>query len=697
MQSVKFFSCFIFTYILVTYTVHAQNNWVPTNGPYGGSINMLKTFNNNLYAATNCGIYMTSDSGVTWEQKCAGLGACKIFSDIDLVGNTLLTGTLDNGMFISTDMGANWIQANSGLNDPFLDYYVYDICVNGNDVLIGTANGVYKSSNFGLSWSPSNIGITETNNINALKIVKQGSLLFLGTQSDIYKSSDNGFSWVALNNTIGANASSLISSGGSLYVTGIQGLYKSINNGTTWTLLNTNLPTQPFLIFAVGSNLYCSQNSSTYVSTNGGTNWSLVTSLGFNTICELNNKVFGGNLGGAYSWALGSSVIVNSGLGGSSKTHVLFQDGAFLYAGSDNGIYRTSNFGNTWTNVGLGLPLNTIVNCIAKSGNNLIVGTKGNGTYISSNNGNSWSQSINGLTINGVYYSNVTAILEYNGRLFMGAKENTLFSNFATVFRSDNNGASWIQSATGLDQNTNVSSFSNFGNYIILGSKNVGVYLSTDNGNSWLFDGLSQSVNSLCSNTLGYYAVSSDIVHSTSDMGNNWTSFDFDTGSSGDIIYTIANLNNVIYTVQDVAVQYLSNGNWILVPSGGLSGGVRAGIVQNQLGEIFLGARGSFNYGSSYYQVENGVSKYLGSNSSVEENQISDVNTIYPNPINGELTIELKNSIEHYSIHNELGQVIMSGKLNFPISKIDVSNINQGIYFIQIGENKSNTFKIVKL
>jgi photosystem II stability/assembly factor-like uncharacterized protein len=391
-------------FALITTLGFSQNGWAPTNGPYGGICNVLKNINNEVFAGTNCGIYSTNDEGVTWKNKSAGLlGECIIILDIELLGNTLIAGTDADGIYLSNDLGNNWTQSNMGIIDPFFDPHIYDIFVNGSEVLIGTLNGVFKSINQGLSWTPSNIGIGEPNNINAMRFAKNGSNIFLQTSNDLYKSTDNGFTWIDLNNSIGANGFSLVSMGGFIYVIGNQGIYKSSNNGVSWTLLNFNFPSTPTSLFMGGSKLYCTSGSSTFVSTDG-ISWSIVTNKVFKTVLDVNNKAFAGNNGGVYSWLNGTYSVINSGLGGASATKVIFQDGNTIYAGNSNGIYKSTDNGNIWINLGLNLPLNSIVECITKSGSNLIIGTTGNGVYKSSDNGSTWLQSNSGLTINGVFY-----------------------------------------------------------------------------------------------------------------------------------------------------------------------------------------------------------------------------------------------------------------------------------------------------
>jgi photosystem II stability/assembly factor-like uncharacterized protein len=685
--------------IIMAFQSFGQNGncWQPTNGPYGGHCKILKSINNTLYAGTDCGIYTTTNNGLTWNHRCAGLGDCKEVQDIDMVGSILIAGTLDSGIYISNDSGNNWIQSNSGLsNNPFLDLHIYDIFVNGTDILIGTANGVFKSTNQGNTWFPSNIGITSPTNINANRIAKNGSTLILSTLNGIYKSIDNGFTWINLNVSFSYYSPSLVSISGSIYILGSQGIYKSNDNGTSWTLLTTNLSSIPSMLFESGGKLYCSSNIGSYVSTNGGSVWSFISSKAFSTVVENNNVVFGGNLDGVLSWNVGSNTVKNSGLGSSSITNDIYRDGNIIYVASDNGLYSTSDDGNTWLYLSSNLPLNSIVTCINKSGNNLIIGTKGNGVFISSNQGNTWISSNLGLTISGTNYSEITSIFTHNGRVFLGAKENMLFYNYASLFISDNDGQSWTQSSNGLSQNAFIRSICKYNQYILLGT-NSGVYLSPDNGINWFFDGLSDPIMEISSNSYGYFASNSDIIHYTSDLGNTWTSYDFDSGSNFSLIRSISNINDVMYVVRDISVHSLVNGNWTLMPSGCLSGGKHKGLIANSSGTLFLGSNSIYEYGNYYYSVNNGVSKFTGQTNSINEVHNEKPITIKPNPVQDELCITSKKLYENsfYSIFNILGDVVMTGELTANEEYINCKELQTGIYFLQIGETNS-TIKFIK-
>jgi hypothetical protein len=272
----------------------------------------------------------------------------------------------------------------------------------------------------------------------------------------------------------------------------------------------------------------------------------------------------------------------------------------------------------------------------------------------------------------------------------MGAAKNSL----ATLFISDNNGVSWTQSATGLGQNCRVSSICNFGQYIIIGTMN-GVFISTDNGSSWLFDGLSLPINSVCANSNSYFATSTDVVYSTIDMGNSWDFFDFNTGY---VINTIANLNNTLYTVQSNGIANLINSNWPYLFSGGLGGNGAKGICSNQSGTIFVGNNNFVLYGGGYYTINNGVTKYIGATNNLDEIQSKINYSISPNPTSSIITIKASLVLigEEFTIYDQQGKAVKSGVITAEETEIDLSNLSEGVYLFKAGAEMQETFKIIK-
>ncbi|WP_309608953.1 T9SS type A sorting domain-containing protein [Flavobacterium sp.] len=70
--------------------------------------------------------------------------------------------------------------------------------------------------------------------------------------------------------------------------------------------------------------------------------------------------------------------------------------------------------------------------------------------------------------------------------------------------------------------------------------------------------------------------------------------------------------------------------------------------------------------------------------------------SIYPNPTNSVITINNVNFLdkEQYNIATVTGQVIMTGKMASSSQQIDISNLSDSIYFLNIGDS---TFKIIKI
>jgi photosystem II stability/assembly factor-like uncharacterized protein len=439
------------------------------------------------------------------------------------------------------------------------------------------------------------------------------------------------------------------------------------------------------MLFESGGKLYSSSTNGSYVSSNGGTVWTFITTKGFNTLVENDAIVFGGNLDGVLSWNVGSINVKNSGLGGSSITNDIHKFDNKMYVATDNGLYTSADDGNTWLSLNSNLPLNIIVTCISKSGNNLIIGTKENGVFISSDSGNSWTSSNLGLTIGGTNYSEITSIFTYNDRVFLGAKENLLFFNFATLFISDNNGLSWTQSSNGLSQDTHVRSICNYGQYILLGT-NSGVYITPDYGANWFFDGLSESITAINSNSNGFYASSSNTIYFTSNLGNTWTSQVF--GSGNDPIQTIANINDLIYIVRDNSVHYDYNENWNLLNLGCLSAIKRKGLIANDSGTLFIGSNSGYWDGISYDVVNNGISKYTGSINSNNESLNENLFSVKPNPSDSYLTISVNTEYLNctYYLTDGFGKILFKDMLFELENTIDVSNLSPGMYYLKISD-----------
>ncbi len=187
--------------------------------------------------------------------------------------STMYAGGLDQGVWKTTNSGANWTQINNGLLNTQLQAIA--ICKNNPQVLyagtaIGANDGVYKSTDGGGSWTRVVNGITEPVGTLGVQAIMVHPIdpniayctIFNGTANatnGLYKTTDGGANWFAIINGIGTikNFLSLamspadpntIYAGSSFDIPtqlGPSAIYKSTDGGTNWVLSSTGLPTDP--------------------------------------------------------------------------------------------------------------------------------------------------------------------------------------------------------------------------------------------------------------------------------------------------------------------------------------------------------------------------------------------------------------------------------------------------------------------
>jgi hypothetical protein len=128
----------------------------------------------NLFAATNGGVFLSTDNGVNWFASNNGL--------LDLSANilaasgiNLFVGTTGGGIFISSINGGNWTTLNNGLTN----WYIRALTVSESNTFIANSNGVFLSKNPGSTWINRNQGFGTVPAINTLLIAN--NYIFAGT------------------------------------------------------------------------------------------------------------------------------------------------------------------------------------------------------------------------------------------------------------------------------------------------------------------------------------------------------------------------------------------------------------------------------------------------------------------------------------------------------------------------------------
>ena len=289
----KNFLLFFLLYLLFSnIIVYAQ--WVKCTGFSNDDVRCLITVEDNIYAGTiDKGIFVSSDDGNNWVQT--SLNNITIWS-LAAIGNTIYTGSDGCGVFQSTDNGITWNQ--TSLNNKS----IFCLVTIGDTILAGTPfSGIYRSTNKGISWSQ-----TSFNNKQILTMINFGNNLYAGiAQEGIYMSTNRGTTWVKTSFPGDAWSFTKIDSvlfTGAFY----GGIYLTTNSGTDWLRVALDGITV-YSMAASGNNVFAgTYQSGVYLSENRGFDWR-----------EINQ-------------GLPDSITVKA---------ILIKDG-FVFVGTEQGIWR---------------------------------------------------------------------------------------------------------------------------------------------------------------------------------------------------------------------------------------------------------------------------------------------------------------------------------------------------------------------
>jgi photosystem II stability/assembly factor-like uncharacterized protein len=472
-----------------------------------------------LYAGTHSstsGVFRSTDGGASWSAVSSGLpefpGILALAIDPQYP-NTLYAGTQFNGVFKSTDWGASWTAINFGLpTDPTAQRLVGVTALvidprNTSTVFAWVGgNGVFKSTDGGASWSAASSGLpAQPFGLSFLAIDPQApSTLYAGKSGiGVFKSTDGGATWNSVNSGLpnNFNGASFLAidpeTPGTVYAATGGGVFKTADGGASWSAASSGLPMiapshvavlavdpqNPGTIYA-GTNDGGTSNGTghfgdgVFKSTDGGASWSAsnsgltLTSVNALVIAPQNSstlyaalagatgEVFKSTDGGA-SWSTVSSGLMLTSV---AALAVDPQNPGTLYAGGDGGVFKTTDAGASWSAANSGLPTVGIaadgsdlvagVNLLAidpQDTSTLYAGTVG--LFKSTDGGASWSAANSGLPIGPgePYALGVLAVDPQNpSTLYAGTNANFPHHASGGVFESTDGGASWVEADYGL-------------------------------------------------------------------------------------------------------------------------------------------------------------------------------------------------------------------------------------------------------
>ncbi|MCZ2356603.1 MAG: T9SS type A sorting domain-containing protein [Bacteroidia bacterium] len=499
---------------------------VPQSG--AGRVNCIAfhpTDNNTWYIGTPAGgVWKTTNGGNSWIPLTDGIPSIGIADIIidhsDPEHLFIATGDPDGndtysvGVMESFDGGGSW--SITGLNfQVYQTRHVYRLLMHPNNpaiLIASTSNGVFRSTNAGVSWTQTYFGQLRDLEINPAN----PDIIYGSGSSNFARSTDNGVTWQGITNQIttsGVNriaiavtpanpniVYALLSKSGT---NGFAGLWRSLDNGITWSE-RSNTP-----------NLLGWEYDG---SDNTGQGWYDLALAASSVDADM---VFVGGVNiwksgdGGSTWSL--SAFWMNDIHADQHTLIFQPNSNTLFAGNDGGIYYTTDLGYLWADANNDIQIMQFYKISVAASNSYIAigGAQDNGTNVYKNG--YWESALggdgmdchidpvnSGIMYGSLYYGAISRSTNFgqswtnisaasNGAwvtpfAINPTQTNTLYAGYDEIYKTTNRGNSWAKKTNGISSGNlfrHLTVAPSDGNFIYAATYST-LYTSQDGGNSWV-------------------------------------------------------------------------------------------------------------------------------------------------------------------------------------------------------------------
>jgi PKD repeat protein/photosystem II stability/assembly factor-like uncharacterized protein len=513
-----------------------------------------------------------TEMGPTTNSNLYGIGRVNAIRVHPTNPNTLYVCAPSGGLWISTNGGTSWTTNTDQLPQVIGCSDVAFDPVNPNIMYMATGDrdagdnysvGLLKSTDGAQTWNPTGLSFSLANYKRISKVLvdpTNGNNILVSTTSGIYRSTDAAVTFSLVQSGSFMDMEFMPGNPSTVYACGTS-FYRSTNGGVTWTQITSGLPAASSLsrmaiavtpananyvyLVAMAANTY--DIVGFYKSTNGGTSFTnpsapSIGNQGWYDLCIAANptNVQEVMLGG-------QTEFLKSTNGGTSwsqiatTTHVDYHDVMYtssttVYLASDGGVWKSTNNGSTWSNLSNTLAIMQFYGFghSATTANLLIAGAQDNGTSLY--NG-SW-----GATLGG---DGMHAFISWNNNNNMWGEQYN-----GQLNRSTNGGASWSSATSGI---TETGPWDTYWmedpvtpNKLYAGFQNV--WISTNGGVSWTKPGNVAGTSTVTITTIGVSPANPQVIwtskggtlYKTTNGGTTWTAIPTSSGLPSGTITCIA-------------------------------------------------------------------------------------------------------------------------------------------------------------
>lgn len=421
-------------------TEPATGRWEAIGGREGGTVSALAyspaySDDRTIFAATLAGIHRSTDAGRTWQNASQGLPnpfvdaiACSpdfardrivfaggreagvsrstdggetwqalsfwrptppsiaalVVSPTFASDATVFAGAEDGHVYRSTNAGRTWDALGAGLDgEPVLALAISRGYSGEATLFASTTNGLYRSDDYGATWTPSNLSGLVIQTIALSPAFEMDQTIFVGTENvGILRSSDGGVNWVPVNTGLTDRCVNALALSPGFAIDGIAlaatagGLFRSEDAGETWTLAG-----------AIGSTLCVAVPPP---PTSGDFDIDLQrVALAGTAHLGIFRSADGGQHWEAANTGLAARLLVALAISPDFAA-----DQTLFSCGLEEGIHRSQDGGHTWSAVNAGLTsLEAAGLAISPTfaRDRVVVAATATGVAISRNGGDSWT------------------------------------------------------------------------------------------------------------------------------------------------------------------------------------------------------------------------------------------------------------------------------------------------------------------
>jgi photosystem II stability/assembly factor-like uncharacterized protein len=319
-------------------------------------------------------VNISFDDGASWVSREVDGPEEAYITSVEIMGDTLFAGFIQGGIYMSTDSGATWQENNKGLAHEGDGYHSINTMTRfGNSLWATSPSAVYRLGD--TTWNV--IAIEPNAILTAPSISWNSDILYRSTSVGVSKSRMPGNTWQSISTGLRLQVidDMVLSGNGAILAATDAGIFRTSDAGASWDRTQigdfTELARHGISIFARAGN---TAPAALIRSTDHGVNWEH-KAAGITEPLDMMNTL------------AASDFAIFTGFG-----EPVWEPGFW----ENGGIFRSTDNGESWQSAVNGLPTSDSipvpVMALAASGTQVVAVT-GAGVYYSNDIGNSWHAS----------------------------------------------------------------------------------------------------------------------------------------------------------------------------------------------------------------------------------------------------------------------------------------------------------------